>query len=78
MYHKSGGLTGHDKLIPHALDGLTSDLVIQDLVLARPFACLAAKMCFPDQPQVHQLYQDRLFVNNGKEFQTSDLTGAMT
>src|SRR6266478_9281903 len=65
MYHKSGGLTGRDKLIPHALDGLTSDLLIQDLVLARPFACMAAKMCFPDQPQIHQLYRERLFVNNG-------------
>jgi hypothetical protein len=77
MYHKSGGLTGHDKLIPHALDGLTSDLLIQDLVLARPFACLAAKMCFPDQPQIHQLYQERLFINNGVEFETSNLTSTM-
>jgi hypothetical protein len=78
MYHKSGALTGQDKLIPHALDGLTSDLLIQDLVLARPFACLAAKMCFPDQPAIHQLYRERLFINNGKDFQTSDLTSTMS
>ena len=77
MYHKSGGLTGHDKLIPHALDRLTSDLLIQDLVLARLFACMAAKMCFPDQPEIHQLYQERLFVNNGQEFETSDLTSTI-
>ncbi|KIK25617.1 hypothetical protein PISMIDRAFT_22752 [Pisolithus microcarpus 441] len=40
-YHKSAAMTGHEKLIPHALDALTGDLLVQSLALARPFAELA-------------------------------------
>jgi hypothetical protein len=77
MYHKSGNLTGQDKLIPHAFDGLSSDLIIQDQVLARPFAILAVMICFPDQPDKWRLYRERLFVNNGKEFATRNITDCM-
>ncbi|KAI5987329.1 hypothetical protein EDC04DRAFT_2614860 [Pisolithus marmoratus] len=38
QYLKMSTLTGKDKLIPHALDGITSDILVQDLALARPFA----------------------------------------
>jgi hypothetical protein len=77
MYHKSGNLTGQDKLIPHAFDGFSSDLTIQDQVLARPFACLAVKICFPDKPEMWRLYRERLFVNNGRPFTTQNITDCM-
>ncbi|KAG6372831.1 hypothetical protein JVT61DRAFT_7249 [Boletus reticuloceps] len=38
QYSKTSGMTGHDKLIPHSLDAITSNILIQDLALARPFA----------------------------------------
>jgi hypothetical protein len=63
-------MIGQDKLIPHAADGISSDLIIQDQVLAHPFACMAARICIPDRPDILALYQERLFVNNGKEFLT--------
>jgi hypothetical protein len=77
MYVKTGNISGQDKLIPHALDGLSSDLLIQDQVLARPFAIMAVKMCFPDRPDIHQLYEERLFVNNCKEYVSRDITNCM-
>ncbi|KAI5983299.1 hypothetical protein EDC04DRAFT_2616251 [Pisolithus marmoratus] len=55
-YLKTSTLTGKDKLIPHALDGITSDILVQDLALARPFAEVAARACFPDKPEVADLY----------------------
>ncbi|KAI6043203.1 hypothetical protein EDC04DRAFT_2600380 [Pisolithus marmoratus] len=63
QYLKTTELTGKDKLIPHALDGITSDILVQDLALARPFAEVAARACFPDKPEVVDLYQNHGFVN---------------
>ncbi|KAI5986057.1 hypothetical protein EDC04DRAFT_2913523 [Pisolithus marmoratus] len=69
-------LTGQDKLIPHALDALTSDILIQDLALACPFAEIAAKICFADE-EVSQLYHDHLFVNFDRLFTSNDLSTVM-
>ncbi|KAI6009128.1 hypothetical protein EDC04DRAFT_2964128 [Pisolithus marmoratus] len=63
QYLKTTALTGKDKLIPHALDGITSDILVQDLALARPFAEVAARACFPDKPEVVDLYRNHVFVN---------------
>jgi hypothetical protein len=49
QYMKTTALTGHDMPILHALDDITSDILIQDLVLARPFAEIAPQGCFPFQ-----------------------------
>ena len=35
-----------DKLISHGLDAVTSDILIQDLVIACPLAQLVTKVCF--------------------------------
>ncbi|KAG2743923.1 P-loop containing nucleoside triphosphate hydrolase protein [Suillus brevipes Sb2] len=76
-YHKSGALFGMDKLIPHSIDGVTADLVIQDLALTRPFAEVAAHICYSDRPAVKEMYQTNLFVNNRKLFSTDQLTATM-
>ena len=76
QYSKTTALTGHDKLIPHGLDAITSDILIQDLALARPFAQIAARVCFGNE-QVVQLYRDLLFVNFNKKFTTDDLSSVM-
>ena len=70
-------LTGQEKLIPHGLDIVTSDILIQDLVIARPFAQIAARVCFQDESTVH-LYKDILFVNVNKKFSSEDLSGVMS
>ncbi|KAG2030468.1 hypothetical protein BDR03DRAFT_987079 [Suillus americanus] len=76
-YHKSGALSGMDKLIPHSIDGVTADLIIQDLALTRPFAEVVAHVCFPDRPAIKEMYQTHLFVNNHKLFNTDQLTATM-
>ncbi len=77
-YHKSAALTGHDKLIPHAIDACTTDLLIQDLALARPFAELAAQICWPNNDYIRELYAGALFVNNGELFDSRQLTHIMS
>ncbi|KAF8124465.1 hypothetical protein EV363DRAFT_1178010, partial [Boletus edulis] len=76
QYSKTSSLTGHDKLIPHSLDAVTGDILIQDLAIARPFAQIAARICFEDQAIV-QLYKDQLFMNFGKAFTSQDLSSVM-
>ncbi|KAG6863980.1 hypothetical protein C0991_001400, partial [Blastosporella zonata] len=76
-YHKGTAMTGMEKLIPHAFDGITSDLIIQDLAIARPFAELAAYICYPDQPDIGQVYREHLFVNNGKLFTSDEVSAIM-
>lgn len=77
QYHKSAAITGKDKLIPHSLDAVTSDLIIQDLAIARPFAELAAYICYPHDLDVQHRYHSYLFVNNKKLFETPQLTNIL-
>ena len=77
MYTKTGAATGVDKLIPHGLDSVTADLIIQDLAIARPFAEHAIKICYPDRADIMHLYKFQLFVNNTKSFDGSDLSNIM-
>jgi len=78
IYHKSGALSGLDKLIPHSIDGVTADLMIQDLALTRPFAEIAAYVCYPDKPEIKEMYQTNLFVNNTRLFDTEQLSATMS
>ncbi|KAI5984193.1 hypothetical protein F5J12DRAFT_899061 [Pisolithus orientalis] len=71
-------LTGKDKLIPHALDGITSNILVQDLALAWPFAEIAAKACFPDKPEVVELYCNHIFVNYNCLFDSKYLSTIMS
>jgi hypothetical protein len=73
-YHKSQNNTMQDKLIPHALDGLCSDLIVQDLAIARPFAELASYICFPNKPEIQACYRTFLFVKKGELFDTPKLS----
>ncbi|KAF8957928.1 hypothetical protein BDZ97DRAFT_1924184 [Flammula alnicola] len=74
QYHKSSSITGRNKVIPHSLDAVTSDLMIQDLAIARPFAELAAYICYPHDKDVQHRYHSYLFINNKQLFQTPQLT----
>ncbi|KAF8425053.1 hypothetical protein L210DRAFT_3509366 [Boletus edulis BED1] len=76
QYSKTSAMTGHEKLIPHSLDAITSDILIQDLALARPFAQLAAKICFDDETVV-RLYKELLFVNFDRKFTSENLSAVM-
>lgn len=76
QYSKTTVLTGQDKLIPHGLDAVMSNILIQDLAMAQPFAQLAAKICFGDE-NVVQLYKNLLFVNFNKKFTSNDLSLVM-
>lgn len=78
QYVKTNSQTGHDRLIPHALDAFTSDLIIRDTAIARTFAQLAAEACFPGDTAVSALYKERLFVNYKSPFTTPDLTAHMS
>ncbi|KAI6029979.1 hypothetical protein EDC04DRAFT_2898757 [Pisolithus marmoratus] len=76
QYSKMSALTCQDKLIPHALDALTGDILIQNLALACPFAEIAARICFADE-EVSQLYHDHLFINFDRLFTSNDLSMVM-
>jgi len=77
QYHKGSALTQKDKVIPHAFDAHTSDMIIQDLAIARPFAQFAAFLCFPDNTSIHQMYDNYLFANFAKPFVTSDISAVL-
>lgn len=76
-YTKGSSMTGLDKQIPHCLDAVTGDLMVQDLALARPFAQLVVHYCFPNNEELMQQYKSSLFVNQTHLFDTDDITRAM-
>ncbi|KAF8826234.1 hypothetical protein HHX47_DHR6000789, partial [Lentinula edodes] len=77
QYHKSGAISGSDKLLPRAGDAFTADLTIQNLALARPFAQFIATVCYPNDPKVIEAYRDLLFPNMGRAFDSDELSDAM-
>lgn len=78
LYSKTTALTGKDKLIPHSLDAVTGDILIQDLALARPFAEFAASICFPEHGNIMELYRQHMFIRFDRLFNSSDLSSVMT
>jgi len=60
LYTKTGAQTSLDKLIPHALDAFTADLIVQDLAITRPFAELAVKICYSNHQDIINLYKYHL------------------
>jgi len=71
-------LSGNDKCIPHALDAFSSDILIQDLSIARRFAALAAHICYNKSPDIARLYCTHVFINQDRLFNTDDLTLLLT
>ncbi|KAJ3505325.1 hypothetical protein NLJ89_g7481 [Agrocybe chaxingu] len=76
-YLKTSALIGHDRLIPHSLDAFTSDLLIQDLAVVRPFARFAARVCHSNRPDIINRFDTHLFVNHTQLFTTDDVTEAL-
>ncbi|KAF8909042.1 hypothetical protein CPB84DRAFT_1843383 [Gymnopilus junonius] len=76
-YLKTSSMTGFDHLIPHSLDAFSSNLLIQDLAIARLFARLAARICHQTNASVHCLYDNYIFVNHTTSFKTDDITNAL-
>ena len=72
-YSKTSAATRSDKCIPHALDGFSSDLMVQDMAIGRPFAEFAAYLSYSDPGPIIHLYRNHLFVNQDKLFTTADL-----
>lgn len=68
-YTKTSSNTGQDRYLPHAADAVTTDLLMQSLTFARPFASLAWSICYPEKPEGLVAYRDRLFVRMGQMFQ---------
>ncbi|KIM35208.1 hypothetical protein M413DRAFT_32674 [Hebeloma cylindrosporum] len=72
-YTKTSAATCSDKCIPHALDGFSSDLLVQDMAITRPFAEFAAHLSYHNPGLIVHLYRNHLFVNQDKLFTTVDL-----
>lgn len=77
-YSKTTAMSGSHKMILHAFDAVTSDLIVQNLSIARPFAELAATLLYSDDALKRQLYRDHLFVNHGRLFTTTDVSNIIS
>ncbi|KAJ6601559.1 hypothetical protein B0H10DRAFT_1758826, partial [Mycena sp. CBHHK59/15] len=71
QYTKTTNTSQKDRLIPHALSAVVSDILIQIHAIARPFAQYLAKEFFPGRNDVVTQYGELLFMDCGKPF-TSD------
>jgi hypothetical protein len=73
QYTKNSSKQGKDKFLPHAFGGVLSDLILQDLILVRPFVRFLLQLVYPRNEDV-ELYRTMLFVNKGKLFTTEDIS----
>jgi hypothetical protein len=76
-YLKTSGITNSDKLLPHSLTAFCSDILIQDLSLARPFARMAAKLVHSNNEEIANLFDSHVFVNHTKLFDTDDISNGL-
>lgn len=79
QYSKTTALTRKDKLILHALDAVTSDLLMRYLVFYLPWIHVCISAMFPREKDSHiiQLWQTHLFVNVNTLWTTDKLTEIM-
>ncbi|KAK2465436.1 hypothetical protein APHAL10511_002790 [Amanita phalloides] len=77
QYDKTTNLAQGDKLIPHSIDGVDADILIQLHTFARPLAQFLAHRVFPDQPDAVNKYGEMLFMNYGMEFKSEQLSKGM-
>ncbi|KIL56726.1 hypothetical protein M378DRAFT_88899, partial [Amanita muscaria Koide BX008] len=77
QYDKTTNLSQNDKLIPHAIDSLDADILIQLHTLARPLAQFLASKVFPGKPEIVNNYSNMMFMDFGKEFTSEQLSKIM-
>jgi hypothetical protein len=77
IYHKGTNLVGQDKFLPHTIDAFTSNMMVQDLAVVRPFTELAVHLCHPDNKDLKQIYWQNLFVKCTDLFTTDDIMDIM-
>lgn len=77
-YGKTSAMMGKDRVIPHSLDGVTGDVLLQDLVYARPFAEFVVSILYPDDLDLRRLYYNNVFVNTKRLFNTNDVSNEMS
>ncbi|KAJ7467398.1 hypothetical protein B0H11DRAFT_2046928 [Mycena galericulata] len=77
QYDKTSNITQTDQLIPHAVNALCADLLVQVHALARPLARYLSSVVFPQEPQVVAQYGEILFMDCGKEFTSDKLADLM-
>lgn len=68
-----GHITIPYKCVPYSLDAFSSDILVQDLSITRPFAELAARIIYDQNPNIVRLYRTQLFVNQDRHFNFDDL-----
>lgn len=73
-YAKNTGRTGLFSSVPIALDARLANLLIQALVVVRPFCLHLAAAAYPNSPIVLDMYRTKTFVNEDRLFKTDDLT----
>jgi len=77
QYNKTTAITGKEKLLPHSLDGFTADVLLQSILIARPFAQMVALILFPRTHPVHLLLHSHLFVHHDRLLDTEHLSDWM-
>ncbi|KAJ3554827.1 hypothetical protein NP233_g12344 [Leucocoprinus birnbaumii] len=77
LYSKTSSVSGKDRWIPRALDGLDHDMMVNMVAIAMPFAVKAAAISMPDKPELIELYSTHLFVDVTKKFTTDKLSACL-
>ncbi|KIP01090.1 hypothetical protein PHLGIDRAFT_17457 [Phlebiopsis gigantea 11061_1 CR5-6] len=76
-YSKTSANMGHDKLIPHVVDGFAAPLLAIDLIVLRPFAAYVANFLYPDNAALPKIYHSKLFLRTDRLLTTEDLSSAI-
>ncbi|KXN93394.1 ATP-dependent DNA helicase tlh2 [Leucoagaricus sp. SymC.cos] len=74
QYNKTTAISGKEKLIPHSLDAFTADVLVQSILIARPFAQIVALLLYPRSHEVHSLLHTHLFINRDRLLDTEHLS----
>ncbi|KAJ3552759.1 hypothetical protein NP233_g12801 [Leucocoprinus birnbaumii] len=77
QYSKTTSVTGRDRWIPRALDGLDHDFMVNMLFIAMPFAVQAVMIAMPDRTDLALLYSTHIFVDVTKRFTTDRLSACL-
>lgn len=77
QYSKTSSLSGQEKTVPHALDALTSDILLQRIIVADGFARMVGFIAYKETPSVSEVLQSYLFVDIDRPFETATLSATL-
>ncbi|EIM84638.1 uncharacterized protein STEHIDRAFT_159301 [Stereum hirsutum FP-91666 SS1] len=76
-YVKQSANTGRDKLVGRPFSSVWADIMVQNLIVIRPFVELLISVVYPGDDELRHRYHNYIFINHLSAFTADDVTALL-